>query len=318
MAIRIQKSTANLKLVSQKLVKRIRVHTGFYILLIPSLILLIVFTYIPMYGVIIAFKDFRPVSGILGSQWVGFYNFERFFKQAAFWRILKNTLILSLYSLAAGFPIPIILALLLNSSVNTKFKKIVQTITYIPHFISVVVFVSMLNVFFSPNLGMVHQFMSFLGMGDTPLRILMEASAFPHLYVWTGVWSGMGWSSIIYLAALSGVDQSMHEAAVVDGANKFQRMFYIDLPSIVPTIVTLLILNCGSVLNVGFEKVYLMQNSMNLNVSEIISTYVYKMGLLNSQYSYSTAIGLFNSVINMILLLTVDRISKKLGQDGLF
>lgn len=302
----------------QKLWMRIREHMGFYFLLLPSLILLIVFTYVPMYGVIIAFKNFKPINGILGSEWVGWYNFERFFSQASFWNILTNTLTLSVYSLLAGFPIPILLALLLNNCELTRFKKTVQMVTYAPHFISTVVFVGMLNIFFAPSMGIIQQFLNLFGMADGPLRVLMEAEAFPHLYVWSGVWQGMGWGSIIYLAALSGVDPSLHEASVVDGANKLQRILYIDLPCIIPTIVTLLILNCGSILNVGFEKVYLMQNSMNLTNSEIISTYVYKMGLLNSQYSYSTAIGLFNSVINMILLLSVDRISKKMGQDGLF
>lgn len=301
-----------------RLAQRIRAHAGFYVLLFPSLLLLIIFSYTPMYGVIIAFKNFKPIKGILGSDWVGLYQFRRFFGQAAFWDILKNTLRLSLYSLAAGFPMPIILALLLNSCSRGRLKKIVQTVTYAPHFISTVVFVGMINIFFAPSMGIVQQFSSLFGLSDGPLRVLMDDAAFPHLYVWTGVWQGMGWGSIVYLAALSGVDQSLHEAAVMDGANQFQRMRYIDLPSIVSTIVTLLILNCGSVLNVGFEKVYLMQNSLNLAASEIISTYVYKMGLLNSQYSYSTAIGLFNSVINMILLLSVDRISKKFGQDGLF
>ncbi|PWM42076.1 MAG: sugar ABC transporter permease [Clostridiales bacterium] len=302
----------------QKIMMRIREHAGFYILLLPSLVLLIIFTYIPMYGVIIAFKNFKPINGIWGSDWVGWYNFERFFSQASFWNILTNTLTLSIYSLIAGFPIPIILALMLNNCEFAKFKKSVQMITYAPHFISTVVFVGMLNVFFAPSMGIIQQFLNLLGLADGPLRVLMESEAFPHLYVWSGVWQGMGWGSIVYLAALSGVDPTLHEAAVVDGANKLQRMRYIDLPCIVPTIVTLLILNCGNVLNVGFEKVYLMQNSMNLTNSEIISTYVYKMGLLNSQYSYSTAIGLFNSVINMILLITVDRISKRMGQDGLF
>ncbi len=302
----------------EKTVWRIRQHGGFYLLLVPSLILLIVFTYVPMYGVVIAFKNFKPIDGIWGSQWVGFAQFERFFSQAAFWDILKNTLVLSVYSLLAGFPMPIILALALNSCAFKRFGKAVQLITYAPHFISTVVFVGILNIFFAPTMGIVQQFLELLGMADGPLRVLMDGGAFSHLYVWSGVWQGMGWGSIIYLAALSGVDPSLHEASVVDGANKLQRIWYIDLPCIVPTIVTLLILNCGNILNVGFEKVYLMQNSMNLSSSEIISTYVYKMGLLNSQYSYSTAIGLFNSVINMILLLTVDRISKRMGQDGLF
>lgn len=314
----LKKTAAQPRYATKKLLQRIKDHSGFYILLIPSLVLLVIFTYIPMYGILIAFKNFKPINGIWGSSWVGWYNFKRFFGQAAFWDILKNTLTLSIYSLIAGFPIPILLALMLNNCEYPWFKKTVQMVTYAPHFISTVVFVGMLNIFFAPTMGIVQQFLSLFGLADSPLRVLMEAQSFSHLYVWSGVWQGMGWGSIIYLASLSGVDVSLHEAAVVDGANKFQQMWYIDLPCIVPTIITLLILNCGSVLNVGFEKVYLMQNSMNLTTEEIISTYVYKMGLLNSQYSYSTAIGLFNSVINMILLVVVDRIAKKMGQDGLF
>lgn len=301
-----------------RLGRRIRMNLGLYLLLLPSVIYLLVFCYAPMYGVIIAFKEYKPFRGILGSEWVGLYQFQRFFAQSSVWTIILNTLRLSIYSLIAGFPIPIILALCLNSCRFSQFKSLTQTITYAPHFISTVVLVGMLNVFFSPSMGIVSTFLHKLGLLSGPLMTLLNEKAFSHLYVWSGVWQSMGWSSIIYLAALSGVDISLHEAAVVDGANKLQRMWHIDLPGIIPTIVILLVLNCGGILNVGFEKDYLMQNSMNLNSSEIISTYVYKVGLLNSQYSYSTAIGLLNSVINLILLITVDRTAKSLGQTGLF
>ena len=301
-----------------RLARNIRKNAGLYLLILPAVIYLLIFSYAPMYGVIIAFKNYKPYRGILGSEWVGLYQFRRFFTLGSFWAIITNTLRLSVYSLAAGFPLPIILALCLNSCRDRWYKNVTQTVTYAPHFISTVVLVGMINVFFSPSMGIVSTLLRKLGLISGPLMTLLSEKAFSHLYVWSGVWQGMGWSSIIYLAALAGVDVSLHEAAMVDGANKLQRMLHIDLPGIVPTVVTLLILNCGGILNVGFEKDYLMQNSMNLNASEIISTYVYKVGLLNSQYSYSTAIGLLNSVINLLLLLAVDRISKSLGQTGLF
>ncbi|TXK85314.1 sugar ABC transporter permease [Paenibacillus sp. N3.4] len=313
-AIRAQAPT---RLFCRKLLK-VKENLGLYVLVLPALIYVLLFEYVPLYGVLIAFENFKPVKGILGSEWVGLYHFERFFKLDMFWTLIKNTLSLSLYSLLAGFPIPIILALALNSANSKRLKNIVQTVTYAPHFISTVILVGMLNVFLAPRLGIVSQFLNFIGLTSGPLMILSDPGFFGHLYVWSGVWQGMGWGSIIYLAALSGVDTSLHEAAIVDGANKFQRAFYIDLPSIMPTIVTLLILNCGGMLGVGFEKAFLMQNALNLGASEVISTYVYKVGLLQSQYSFSAAVGLFNSVVNLLLLLSVNKLAKKLGQSGIF
>lgn len=307
----------SVKLFSKKLLK-VKENIGLYFLVLPALIYVILFDYVPLYGVLIAFENFKPIKGIWGSEWVGLDQFERFFKLDLFWVLIKNTLSLSVYSLIAGFPIPIILALALNSAMSKKFKQVVQTVTYAPHFISTVILVGMLNVFFSPRLGIISQLLNAVGIIDGPLMTLTNPNAFSHLYVWSGIWQGMGWGSIIYLAALSGVDPSLHEAATVDGANKFQRAWYIDLPSILPTIVTLLILSCGGILGVGFEKAFLMQNSLNLGKSEVISTYVYKIGLLQSQFSFSAAVGLFNSVINLILLLTVNKIAKKLGQSGIF
>ena len=289
-----------------------------YLLLLFPLVYLIVFNYTPMYGLIIAFKNFKPALGIWGSKWVGLYHFNRFVTQQNFWNTLKNTILISLYSVAAGFPMPILLALLLNNTKSQRLKSAAQTITYLPHFISVVVLVGILNVFFSPDNGVISKVLNSMGLLKGPLKVLLTEGSFIHLYVWSGVWQHMGWDSIIYLAALSSVDPFLHEAAVVDGASKVKRVWYIDLPCIIPTIVTLLILRVGNMLNIGFEKVYLMQNSINVFESEVISTYVYKQGLLNTQYSYSTAIGFANSVVNMILLLTVDRIAKSLGQDGLF
>lgn len=287
-----------------------------YAFLLPALVILILFSYVPMYGVQLAFRDYNPIMGITGSPWVGFDHFVRFFNSYQFKQLIGNTLILSLYSLIVGFPIPIILALALNQVKNSKFKKLVQTVTYAPHFISVVVLVGMLGIFFSVNGGLVNEVIKLFG--GEPKLFMGEVKYFRHMYVWSGIWQSMGWSAVIYLAALSGVSPELHEAATVDGATKLQRIWNIDLPTILPTIVTLLILNCGSVMSMGFEKAFLMQNPLNMENSEIIATYVYKMGLINAEYGFSTAVGLFNSVINCILLVTVNKVSKKIGQDGLW
>ena len=306
----LQKKSHRARLMKQNI--------GLYLLIALPLAYVIVFQYIPMYGVVIAFQNYKPVRGILGSTWMGLYQFERFFTTARFWRILSNTVVLSFYSLLAGFPLPVLLALVLNSCPAVRLKKLTQTVTYAPHFISTVVFVGILNVFFAPSSGLVKQLMTNLGLLEGNLMVLMSDSAFPHLYVWSGVWQGMGWGSIIYLAALSGVDPTLHEAARVDGANKFMRVLHIDIPTIVPAIVTMFVLRCGSILSVGFEKVYLMQNSLKSTASEVSSTYVYKVGLLDTQYSYSSAIGLTNNIVNLIMLVVTDRIAKSLGQTGLF
>ena len=282
-----------------------------YVFLLPALVILILFSYVPMYGVQLAFRDYNPIMGITGSPWVGFDHFTRFFNSYQFKQLIGNTLILSLYSLIVGFPIPIILALALNQVKNSKFKKLVQTVTYAPHFISVVVLVGMLGIFFSVNGGLVNEVIKLFG--GEPKLFMGEVKYFRHMYVWSGIWQSMGWSAVIYLAALSGVSPELHEAATVDGATKLQRIWNIDLPTILPTIVTLLILNCGSVMSMGFEKAFLMQNPLNMENSEIIATYVYKMGLINAEYGFSTAVGLFNSVINCILLVTVNKVSKKIG-----
>jgi len=296
---------------------RLRKFWPLYLFLLPALIYLALFHYAPMYGVLMAFKSFKPIKGILGSDWVGLYNFARFFRMDMFRTLIVNTLTLSIYALAAGFIFPILLALLINTCVLRRFSRVLQTITYLPHFISMVVMVGIINLLFSPSLGMFTHLLNALGIIEGPLTLLLSAKAFNDLYVWSGVWQSMGWGSIIYLAALSGVDPALHEAAMLDGASKFQRVRHIDIPWIMPTMVILLILSCGNLMNVGFEKVFLMQNAMNLGVSEIISTYVYKMGILNAQYSFSAAVGLFNSVINMALLLSVNALSKKLGDTGL-
>lgn len=243
-------------------------------------------------------------------------HFTRFFESAWFETILGNTLTLSVYSLIASFPIPIILALMLNSFRHKRYRKVIQTVTYAPHFISTVVMCGMLLLFLSPRVGIVNNFLGMFGV--EPINFMAEQGFWRHIYVWSGVWQGMGWSSVIYFAALSGVSPEFHEAAVVDGATKLQRVLYIDLPSIVPVMTILLILNCGSILSVGFEKVYLLQNPLNVQVSEIISTYVYKVGMLDNNISFSTAIGLFNSVINAVLLISVNWISGKVSENSLW
>lgn len=301
---------------SKNLSKRIFDCWQLYLFVLPAIICLLLFSYVPMYGVQLAFRDYNPIMGITGSPWVGFEHFIRFFNSYQFKQLISNTLILSLYSLIVGFPIPIILALALNQVKNSKFKKFVQTVTYAPHFISVVVLVGMLGIFFSVNGGLVNQVVQLFG--GEPKLFMGEVKYFRHMYVWSGIWQSMGWSAVIYLAALSGVSPELHEAATVDGATKLKRIWHIDLPTILPTIVTLLILNCGSVMSMGFEKAFLMQNPLNTEHSEIIATYVYKMGLINAEYGFSTAVGLFNSVINCILLISVNKISKKIGQDGLW
>jgi putative aldouronate transport system permease protein len=269
-----------------------------------------------MYGVQLAFKNFRAVDGIWGSPWIGFEQFLRFFRSANFWNLIKNTLSISIYSLAVGFPLPVLLALMLNEVRHRRFKKTVQMVTYAPHFISTVVIVGMMNIFLTPGTGIVNKFFDVLGLEYIPF--LSKPEWFQTLYVFSGVWQNCGWNSIIYMSVLSSVDIQLYEAARVDGATKLQKMVHIDLPSIVPTMAILLILNMGGLMNVGFEKVFLMQNPLNMRTGDVISTYVYRVGLIDGDFSFSTAVGLFNSVINFILLVSVNTISKKLGNNSLW
>jgi len=291
-------------------------NRGLYALMLPSIILLLLFAYKPMYGIIIAFKDYKPIEGILGSEWVGFEYFIKFFKSYQFKSSITNTLSISLYSLIASFPLPIIMALLLNHMRNKALKKVFQTVTYLPHFISTVVMVGLLLIFLSPGSGLIGAIYNIFG-AEAP-NLMGNSSAFNDVYVWSDVWQHTGWDSIVYLAALSAIDPSLYEAATVDGATRWQKLKYIDFPMILPTAVILMIMRVGGIMNVGFEKVYLMQNSLNSSSSEVISTLVYKMGLLNNQYSYSAAVGLFNTIINVILLITVNQISKKLSDNSLW
>ena len=289
---------------------------GLYLLLLPALIWLVVFKYGSMYGVQIAFRDYSFRKGITGSPWVGLKYFKAFWGQHNFWTLFSNTLILSVYQLIAGFPIPIMFALLLTHLRSQRLKKVVQTVSYAPYFISAVVLVALLQVVLHRTTGIVNILLQRLGC--EPIWFMGWEDLIRHVYVWSDVWQKIGWNSIIYIAALAGVSPELHEAAIMDGATKLQRIRYVDLPTIRPTIVTLLILNTGHVMSLGFEKAYLMQNSLNSGVSEIISTFVYKIGMTSGQFSYSTAVGLFNSIINLILLITVNKISKKLTDSGLF
>ena len=296
--------------------RKIKSNIPLYVLLFPSIILLIMFAYIPMFGLVIAFKDYSPANGILNSPWAGFKYFTQFFNSVQFGTTMMNTLKISIYSILVGFPLPILLALLCNQLRTGKFKKVFQVTTYLPHFISTMVMCGMIILFLSPNRGLIANI--FKSLGWTMPNLLSKPDSFAGVYVWSDVWQHIGWDSIIYLAALSAIDPTYYEAATMDGASRMQKILNIDLPLLLPTAMILLILRAGSLLSIGFEKVLLLQNPLNLAGSEVISTYVYKVGMLNFQYSYSTAIGLFNTVVNLIILLSVNWFSKRYTKTGLF
>jgi len=287
-----------------------------YLLIAPAVILTIIFKYIPMYGAVIAFKDFSTIKGILGSDWVGVENFTKFLSSPNFADIFMNTLKLSFFGLIIGFPVPIILALMLNQLRRAAVKKNIQLVLYAPNFISVVVIVGMVFIFLSPT-GPINHLVSFIT--GKPLMFMSNPDYFRSIYIISGIWQAAGWSSIIYVAALANVDPELHNAATIDGANILQRMIHIDLPTLKPLMAVTFILAAGGIMSIGFEKAYLMQTSMNLPSSEILPTYVYKVGLQSGDYAYSTAVGLFNSVINVILLFVVNKIVKKLNEgEGLY
>lgn len=298
---------------------RIREHWQLYLFLIAPLAVIILFSYVPMGGIVLAFKKYDYRLGIWKSPWVGMKYFNRFFHSYQFKRVLTNTLSISFYSLLASFPLPILFALMLNAVPYPRFRKCVQTVTYMPHFISTVVMVGLLMQIFNARTGIFGVTWKAI-TGENAPDLFGIASAFPHLYVWSGVWQGTGWNSIIYFAALSGVDKQLHEAAEIDGANRFQRVWHIDLPCILPTASIMLIMAAGRVMSLGFEKIYLMQNSLNIAASEVISTYVYKVGIVTGggDFSFGTAVGLFNSVVNFILLMTVNFVCKRLGGSSLW
>lgn len=296
--------------------RRIRADWQLYVFLLPALIYFLVFCYGPMYGVQIAFKNFSPSRGILGSPWAGFEHFERLFNAYYFWDLIRNTLTISVYSLTVNFILPVFLALLLNEMKQGKLKSAVQTATYAPYFISAVVFCGMITTFLSPSTGIVNKMIE--AAGGTPVNFLTTPKIFPSVYVWANAWQATGWGSIIYLATLSGVDEQLHEAAMIDGANRMQRILHINIPHLLPTMITLLIMNAGSLLSVGYEKLLLLQNPLNTEASEVISTYVYQAGLVNAQYSFATAVGLFNAVINLVILVLVNALSRRISETSLW
>ena len=287
--------------------------------ILPALIYIIIFCYIPMYGILVAFQDYMPGDQIVGSEtvWVGFKNFMTFFSNPNFWDYFRNTFILCIFGFIVGFPLPIIVALLLNSLRSKRMKKGLQILYYAPHFISLVVMVGMMKLIFGSD-GLLDQLFIKLGGDENGLKLFLSPEAFRPLFIFSGNWQDFGWSAIIYLAALSGVDPSVHEAAKVDGASRFKRIFSVDLPAIMPTIVMLMILSVGNLMSCGYEKVLLMQTSGNLETSEILSTYVYTFGLVGGQYGVGTAAGLFNSVINVVLLVIANFTSKKIANQSMW
>ncbi len=288
-----------------------------YVLLLPALVWLLLFAYYPMYGLLIAFKDFKGKMGIMGSPWADpiFKHFEAFFSTSIAVNAIWNTVSISLLTLVVGFPVPVVFALLLNQIQNSRIRRSVQTISYAPYFLSTVVIVSIISMLFSAN-GLVNGLIPATGSKEIFFTSLPEW--FRPLYIGSSVWQTMGFNAIIYIAALVGISPEYYEAAIVDGATRFQRIMRIDLPLIMPTVILMLILNVGNIMNVGYEKAFLMQNSMNTTVSELISTYVYKVGLQQAQYSFATAVGLFNSVVNFILLLIVNLVSKRFSDISIF
>ena len=302
--------------MNNRFLRFLKKHYQLYLLLLPSAVLLFCFAYLPMAGIVIAFQSYSPALGIMGSKFVGMKNFMQYFRSYQFAVTIKNTLVLSIYSILVGFPLPILLALMCNQMKTKMFKKVFQVITYLPHFISTMVMCGLILIFLSPSSGLFANLFKLFG-AQFP-NLMASAANFKHVYVWSDIWQHLGWDSIIYLAALAGIDPTYYEAATVDGATTLQKIRYIDIPMILPTAMVLLILRAGSILGIGFEKVFLLQNVQNIMSSEIISTYVYKMGMQSMQYSLSTAIGLFNTVVNVIVLLLVNLISKKLTENSLF
>jgi len=291
-------------------------NKGAYLLLVPVLLYYIIFHYIPMYGAVIAFQDFNPARGILESKWIGLENFVDFFNGAFFSRLVINTLSINLMDLIFGFPAPILLALLLNEVRWAPFKRLVQTISYMPHFISVVVVVGMMVDFFARD-GLINNLLRGV-VGGTPIAYMSDANWFRPLFVGSGIWQAVGWGSIIYMAALSNIDPSLYEAAMVDGAGRFRQLLHITLPGLLPTITILLILRLGSMMSVGYEKVLLMYNPLTYSTGDVISTYVYRRGVLATDYSYSAAVGLFNSAINFALVVGANWLSRKVNDTSLW
>lgn len=287
-----------------------------YLLVLPTLAYFFIFKYIPMYGLQMAFRDFNPGLGISASAWTGLKYFERVLGRAYFYQVIRNTLSISISSLIFGFPMPILFALMLNELKSARYKKIIQTVTYAPHFISTVVVASMVTLFLSPSSGIINKIIE--KMGGEAVNFLMKPNAFVPIYVISDIWQGLGWNAIIYISALAAVDPALHESAMIDGASRVQRIIHINLPCILPTVVVLLILQTGKLLSVGFDKVFLLSNDAILERSEVISTYTYRIGITSSQYSQSSAIGFFNSIIQFIMLVLVNSLSRRLSETSLW
>lgn len=292
--------------------RRIKDNWQLYLMLLVPVVLTIIYKYIPMYGIQIAFRDYKASKGFMGSEWVGLEWFLRFFSAPTFWRMMKNTILLSLYSLLWGFPIPIILALMMNQMRFHRFKRITQTVLYAPHFISTMVICGMIRIFLSPSGGLINL------IAGTSIDFLTESSAFRTIYIASGIWQDAGWGIIVYMATLANVDTSLYEAAKVDGASLFQRILHIDIPELAPIMVLNLIMSVGGLMNVGFEKVWLLQTDLNKAASDVIAVYVYQQGIERAKYSYSTAVGLFNTVINIILLIAVNKVANRISEDTSF
>ena len=303
------------KTFGHRLAQSIKRYYWLYIFIIPMLVWYIIFHYVPMGGIVIAFKRYNGIKTVWESKWVGMKWFIKFFESPYFWRLIRNTLTLSLYQLAT-FPLAIIVALFFNELRSAKFKRFAQTIMYAPHFISMVVLVSMMQLFFSTQYGLVNHLIE--SLGGEPYPFMISEEAFPHMFVWSGTWQNLGWNCIIYIAALSSVDPGLHEAAKLDGASRLQRIWHINLPTILPTVVITFIMRVGHIMTIGADKVLLMRNDLNLATSEVIATYVYEQGLISGDYGYATAVGLFTNVINLVMLLIVNKVSAKLSDTSLF
>ncbi len=301
-----------------KKIKNYFIHTWqLWLMLLPGIIYIFVFCYVPMYGIQLAFREYSFTAGITGGEFVGMKYFKQYFESPMFWPTLKNTFIIAATSIILGFPAPIILAMIINQIRNKRWKRVVQTTVYVPYFISVVVLVSMLNIMLANNSGVISNFLKGFYLVSRNVNLLGTESAFVPVYVLSGIWQTMGWNSIIFLAALSAVDTQLYDACKIDGANRWQTMIHIDLPAIMPTIIIMLILNMGNILNVGFDKVYLMQNSLNLGASQVISTYIYSVAIKKAQFSFGAAVGLFNTLINFFFLVVTNKISKRVSGTGL-
>lgn len=300
----------------RRLLKQMAKRYDLYLMLLLPVAWYLLFHYGPLYGLQIAFKNFNPGKGILGSKWVGFDHFERFFDSYYFGRLLWNTLTINLFSLLIAFPIPILLALIVTEIRSKRYSKLLQNITYMPHFISVVVIVGILTVFLSPTTGPINKLIE--AFGGSSVNFMQSAGWFKTIYISSNIWQSMGWQSIIYIAALSGVNPDLYEAAKIDGASRIRRIWHVSLPGIIPVIVILLILDVGHFMNIGFEKILLMQNNLNIESSDVISTFVYTTGILKGEYGYTAAIGLFNSIINLILLILVNRFARKTSETSLW